>query len=133
MTRHVVKRLPVDTGRSGWEAISHRTLPVRTLDGYIAALQRYHRQLAAERSEEAGVSGAGEDWRSSFELVEDGAAVDASACLHDSVVLAGGRVERGAVVARSVVCPGGLVPRGAVVVDQVVGGPGATVPAARPA
>ena len=32
MTRHLVKRLPVDTGRSGWEAISRRTLPVRALD-----------------------------------------------------------------------------------------------------
>ena len=32
VTRHRVKRLPVDTGRSGWEAISRRTLPVRTLD-----------------------------------------------------------------------------------------------------
>ena len=31
MTRHLVKRLPVDTGRSGWEAISRRTLPVRRL------------------------------------------------------------------------------------------------------
>jgi glycine/D-amino acid oxidase-like deaminating enzyme len=37
VTRHVVKRLPVDTGRSGWEAISHRTLPVRTLDADVAA------------------------------------------------------------------------------------------------
>jgi hypothetical protein len=115
----------------------HRTraasLPVRTRDGYIAALQRYHRQLAFEASAEAGVTvGVGEDWRSSFALVEDGAALDSSACLHDSVVLAGGRVGPGAVVARSVVCPGGVVPRGAVVVDQVVGGPGA-VPVARPA
>ncbi len=32
MTRHTVKRLPVDTGRSGWEAISRRTLPVRALE-----------------------------------------------------------------------------------------------------
>lgn len=32
MTTHRVKRLPVDTGRSGWEAISHRTLPVRALE-----------------------------------------------------------------------------------------------------
>ncbi len=32
MTRHIVKRLPVDTGRSGWEAISRRTLPVRALE-----------------------------------------------------------------------------------------------------
>jgi glycine/D-amino acid oxidase-like deaminating enzyme len=37
VTRHVVKRLPVDTGRSGWEAISHRSLPVRTLDGDVTA------------------------------------------------------------------------------------------------
>jgi glycine/D-amino acid oxidase-like deaminating enzyme len=32
VTTHRIKRLPVDTGRSGWEAISRRTLPVRTLD-----------------------------------------------------------------------------------------------------
>jgi glycine/D-amino acid oxidase-like deaminating enzyme len=31
VTRHLVRRLPVDTGRSGWEAISRRTLPLRTL------------------------------------------------------------------------------------------------------
>jgi len=37
VTRRVVKRLPVDTGRSGWEAISRRTLPVRTLDVDVAA------------------------------------------------------------------------------------------------
>jgi glycine/D-amino acid oxidase-like deaminating enzyme len=33
----VVKRLPVDTGRSGWEAISRRSLPVRTLDADLSA------------------------------------------------------------------------------------------------
>jgi glycine/D-amino acid oxidase-like deaminating enzyme len=32
VTTHRVRRLPVDTGRSGWEAISRRTLPVRALD-----------------------------------------------------------------------------------------------------
>jgi glycine/D-amino acid oxidase-like deaminating enzyme len=32
-----VKRLPVDAGRSGWEAISTRDIPVRTLDGDVAA------------------------------------------------------------------------------------------------
>lgn len=37
MTRHVVRRLPVDTGRSGWEAISARSLPVRTLDADLTA------------------------------------------------------------------------------------------------
>jgi hypothetical protein len=92
------------------------SLPVRTRQGYIAALQRYHRFPGGRPG------GSGEDWRASFALAEDGAQVDRSACLHDSVVLRGARVERGAVVARSVVCPGGVVPRGAVVVDQVVGG-----------
>ena len=37
MTSHVVKRLPVDTGRSGWEAISTRDAPVRALDGDVRA------------------------------------------------------------------------------------------------
>ena len=37
MTRHVVKRLPVDTGISGWEAISTRRDPVRALDGDVNA------------------------------------------------------------------------------------------------
>lgn len=37
MTRTLVKRLPVDPGRSGWEAISHRSLPVRALDADMAA------------------------------------------------------------------------------------------------
>lgn len=32
MTRHLVRQLPVDTGRSGWEAVSRRTLPVRMLE-----------------------------------------------------------------------------------------------------
>jgi len=33
----VVKRLPAESGTSGWEAISRRTLPVRTLDGDVSA------------------------------------------------------------------------------------------------
>jgi glycine/D-amino acid oxidase-like deaminating enzyme len=37
MTRHIVKRLPVDTGTSGWEAISTRRTPVRELDGDVFA------------------------------------------------------------------------------------------------
>lgn len=35
--RHVVKRLPVDTARSGWEAISHRLFPAQSLDAEISA------------------------------------------------------------------------------------------------
>ncbi|MCO6055261.1 FAD-binding oxidoreductase [Pseudomonas sp. MOB-449] len=37
MSSHVIKRLPVDTGTSGWDAISTRSLPMRTLDGQVMA------------------------------------------------------------------------------------------------
>ncbi|RJT40640.1 FAD-binding oxidoreductase [Mesorhizobium waimense] len=37
MNNVVVKRLPVETGTSGWEAISRRSFPVRTLDGTVSA------------------------------------------------------------------------------------------------
>ena len=37
MSNLVVKRLPAESGISGWEAISKRVLPVRTLDGDISA------------------------------------------------------------------------------------------------
>lgn len=37
MSDRVIRRLPVDTGASGWLAISRRTLPVRALDGDIHA------------------------------------------------------------------------------------------------
>ena len=37
MSELVVKRLPAESGTSGWEAISKRCFPVRTLDGDISA------------------------------------------------------------------------------------------------
>ncbi|MBY3118596.1 MULTISPECIES: NAD(P)/FAD-dependent oxidoreductase [Rhizobium] len=37
MTHHVIKRLPVDTGVSGWEAISERAFPVTALEHDITA------------------------------------------------------------------------------------------------
>ncbi|TCU11706.1 NAD(P)/FAD-dependent oxidoreductase [Rhizobium sullae] len=37
MTQHVIKRLPIDTGTSGWEAISERTFPATALDHDITA------------------------------------------------------------------------------------------------
>jgi len=37
MSAHTIKRLPVDTGVSGWEAISTRSTPVRMLDGQVTA------------------------------------------------------------------------------------------------
>lgn len=37
MIGHAIRRLPVDTGTSGWFAISSRTMPVRALDGDVHA------------------------------------------------------------------------------------------------
>lgn len=37
MNTHSIKRLPVDTGISGWEAISKRKTPVKVLDGNVTA------------------------------------------------------------------------------------------------
>lgn len=37
MSNHTIKRLPVDTGVSGWEAISTRSTPVQMLDGSVTA------------------------------------------------------------------------------------------------
>lgn len=37
MSTHAIKRLPVDTGVSGWEAMSTRSMPLRMLDGEITA------------------------------------------------------------------------------------------------
>ncbi|WP_455809653.1 NAD(P)/FAD-dependent oxidoreductase [Pseudomonas koreensis] len=37
MSTHSIKRLPVDTGISGWEAISTRSTPVQMLDGSVTA------------------------------------------------------------------------------------------------
>lgn len=37
MTRHTITRLPVETGRSGWEAICERPFPVRELDAKLQA------------------------------------------------------------------------------------------------
>ncbi|MGH6809522.1 MAG: FAD-dependent oxidoreductase, partial [Ensifer adhaerens] len=37
MITQSVKRLPVENGISGWEAISQRSFPVRCLDGNVTA------------------------------------------------------------------------------------------------
>ncbi len=91
--------------------------PVRTLDSYLAGLRAYHKIKSGH-----GVGGDpfAEDWSPTFAVVERGASVDASATIHDSVVLSGGRVERGAVVVRSVVCPGGVVKAGEAIAGQIV-------------
>ncbi|MGA2441341.1 MAG: WecB/TagA/CpsF family glycosyltransferase [Tepidisphaeraceae bacterium] len=88
-------------------------LSIRTLSDYIAALRALHQPIRA-----TAMDPWAEDWKSTFAIVEPGAAVSPSARIHDSVVLAGGSVEAGAVVVRSVVA--GTVRRDRNAVDQCV-------------
>lgn len=92
--------------------------PVRTLTSYIEALRDHHDSV---ESAGRGTDPFTERWAPTFSVPESGAEVDASARLHDSVVLSGGRVGAEAVVVRSVVASGGVVGRGQIVVDEVVG------------
>jgi hypothetical protein len=88
---------------------------IRQWTDYLIALRNRHRP-----ENEAEGWAFQEDWQPQFKVIEAGANVDASAGVHDSVVLAGGRVEAKATVVRSLIAPGGVVRRGEVVVDQLV-------------
>jgi hypothetical protein len=91
-------------------------LPVRSLSNYIRALSCYHKSLNGRNFTDP----FGEDWETSFSIVEPGAEVESGARVHDSVVLRGGRVEKDAFVAKSIVCPRGVVIRRQTVVDELV-------------
>jgi hypothetical protein len=90
-------------------------LGFRNLQEYIRGL-RVLRQIQS-CGPMARIDAFAEDWRSTFSLVEDGAAVASHALIHDSVVLRGSRVESGATLVRSIVCPGGVA-RGAQVYSE---------------
>ncbi|MFN0132408.1 MAG: hypothetical protein ACKVW3_07760 [Phycisphaerales bacterium] len=91
-------------------------IPVRTLDGYLAALRS-----RASAGDQGVTNPFAEDWATTFSLVDPAARVDPTATVHDSVVLRGGVVERGATVVRSVVGPRGIVKAGQTVADSVIG------------
>jgi ADP-glucose pyrophosphorylase len=91
---------------------------VRTLADYVTALRTYHRRKSGRPA--ITTDPLAEDWRPTFSIIEEGAAVDPLASVNDSVVLRGGRVEAGAVTVRSIVCPGGVVRRDEPAVDQFV-------------
>lgn len=97
--------------------IAAATIGVRTLPGYLSALGALHRIAAGLSPREEPLL---EDWYKTFEIVEDGAVVDRSAVVHDSVVLRGARVEAGAVLVRCVVGPGGVVRAGDTQSDRVI-------------
>ena len=95
--------------------------PLRTPAEYLRAVREYHVGLQnSERRADPFV----EDWYPAFSVVEDGAHVDPTAGIHESVVLKGGRVGRGAVVVRSVIGPAGVVRPGVNVVQRLVMGRG---------
>jgi hypothetical protein len=93
------------------------SLTVRTARDYLAALRQDHRR---RRGETLTGDVFAEDCHAEFAIVEEGAAVDKSARLLDSVVLAGGRVGAGAVLVRTIVCQGGAVKARERVVEQLV-------------
>jgi N-acetylglucosaminyldiphosphoundecaprenol N-acetyl-beta-D-mannosaminyltransferase len=92
-------------------------LPVRSVEDYITALRYYHMRRAGRMLLADPLA---EDWQASFGIVEEGAVVDPTARIHDSVVLRGGVVESGSVLVRSFVCPSGLVRKDRTLVDEFV-------------
>jgi hypothetical protein len=92
-------------------------LPIRSVNDYIDAMRFYHMRRAGRMTLTDPLA---EDWQPSFGIVEEGAVVDPTARVHDSVVLRGGVVEAGAVLVRSVVCPSGLVRKDKALVDEFV-------------
>jgi hypothetical protein len=94
---------------------------IRKWSDYLAALRAWHRPV--EQQEAWAYE---ENWQPLFRIIEEGARVDPSANVHDSVVLAGGRVEGRATVVRSLIGPDGVVFRGETVFGEMVTGKGKT-------
>lgn len=91
-------------------------LPLRTREGYLAAVRYVH----GHRPAAVPQTGTLEPGRFVFRLIEQGAAVHGSAVVHDAVVLAGATVEPGAALVRSVVGPGARLRAGRRAVDTIV-------------
>jgi len=94
---------------------------IRRWQDYLAALRLRHQPPG-----EHAASAFDEDWQPRFSVVEEGANVDPSAGVHDSVVLAGGRVSSKASVVRCLIGPGGVVRSGEAVVGRLITAAGST-------
>ncbi len=94
-------------------------LRVRTLEQYVRTLRALTTGDVLDRPDPYA-----EEWARTFSLVQDGAFVDPSAIVHDSVVMRGARIGPRAVLVRSLVCEGAGVDAGAPVFDAVIAGPG---------
>ena len=112
--------MPLIAGRYAVEVVHRRRptgLPIRTVQDYVTAMRLYHMRRAGKPTLYDPLA---EDWQPAFGIVEEGAVVDPTARVHDSIVLRGGVVEAGAVLVRTVVCPSGLVRRERTLVDEFV-------------
>ena len=111
--------LPVIARRHSVTVISEDVVahPIRTAGDYLWALRQHHRILQGRKQQMDGLE---EDWRPTFSVVEEGAAVSSNAKVYDSVVLDGATVEDGAALVRTVVCGGGTVRARSVAIDEVV-------------
>jgi hypothetical protein len=92
-------------------------LSIRTLDGYIDALRRFHRKSKGLPEEHDAFA---ERWESTFSIIEDGARVDPSATLQDAVVLRGASVQRRAAAVGSVLCDGAVLGPDGTLVGEVL-------------
>lgn len=111
-------------------------MPLHSFQDYLAGVRWWHQVGRGDSAGSAdGVSSTESrrrETRSSFCIVEPGAAVDPGAYLHDCVVLRGAKVGAGAVVARSVLCAGSVLAPNETAVDELLpGGSSATAPRRR--
>ena len=112
--------MPLIAGRYAVEVVHRRRptgLPIRSVQDYVQAMRLYHMRRAGKPTLTDPLA---EDWQPAFGIVEEGAVVDPTARVHDSIVLRGGVVEAGAVLVRTVVCPSGLVRKDRTLVDEFV-------------
>ncbi|MEX2671525.1 MAG: hypothetical protein WD294_05375 [Phycisphaeraceae bacterium] len=96
------------------------TLPIRTLTDYLYALRLHHLRAKDQTALDDPFR---EDFEPTFGVVQEGADVDPSARVHDSVVLRGAKVAAGAILVRSLVSSGATVRRDQRIVDRLVGSP----------
>lgn len=93
-------------------------LRVRTLEQYVRALRALTTGDILDRPDPYA-----EEWARTFSLVQQGATVDPSAIIHDSVVMRGATIGARSVIVRSLVCAGARVATGSTIFDSVIPSP----------
>ena len=116
--------LPLIAGRYDVRVVNCRRptgLPLRTTADYISALRQWHRGPGRLPGSRRGqIDPLAEDFSRGYAIVENGAWVDSTAYLHDTVVLRGARVEAGVAAVRSLIGPRALVKRDTRAIDTFV-------------